>query len=413
MQVVVASPLQPYRGAPSAGGELLRRHVEVLAEDHDVTVLVGDGIWQDFLPQAPLDSRVRIVPLGLQRRRRGRVRRRVDQLFPDTAFSSFWSAVRDEPAALAACRTADIIEMQWFELVQTRRSIRALGIGAPLVGVFHDVVSQRLWRELRHSKTLVGLASRAVRLVKVFVVERLVVRDLAAAVTFSAKDERLLRLASTAPDRISVLPPLLTDGSAGRDVTAAAPGQEVLMVADFSRAENRDGLRWFIDAVWPAVVERAPRAHLTLAGRGLRPGDLSLSAEVEVTGYQESLDRFYARASVAVSPLRRGAGVKLKSIVPMLWGVPVVSTRVGAEGIAADWFAGVHDDAESFAQRVVSVLTDRCAYEAQRCATRLAAREAHGADAHRLAAAQVFERALAVSAANGRRASTERAASGA
>jgi hypothetical protein len=63
--------------------------------------------------------------------------------------------------------------------------------------------------------------------------------------------------------------------------------------------------------------------------------------------------------------MRLGAGVKFKSIVAMLWSLPVVATVVGAEGVAGpDVFLSVNDDGRRLAQSVIDVLKDPAsAYE--------------------------------------------------
>jgi glycosyltransferase involved in cell wall biosynthesis len=57
--------------------------------------------------------------------------------------------------------------------------------------------------------------------------------------------------------------------------------------------------------------------------------------------------------------MRLGAGVKLKSVVAMLWGLPVVATSVAAEGVTGPQvFYSVEDDSTDFAAAVVAVLKD-------------------------------------------------------
>jgi glycosyltransferase involved in cell wall biosynthesis len=83
---------------------------------------------------------------------------------------------------------------------------------------------------------------------------------------------------------------------------------------------------------------------------------------VEVTGHVESLTPFYRRASVAVASMRFGAGVKLKTVMAMLWGVPVLATTVGAEGVEGpDVFFAVEDDATALASAIARALDEPAA----------------------------------------------------
>ena len=74
---------------------------------------------------------------------------------------------------------------------------------------------------------------------------------------------------------------------------------------------------------------------------------------VEFVGQVESLPEFYASVRVVVVPIRYGSGVKLKTVEAVQYGVPTVSTVVGAEGISLDDRGAivVADDPDRFAGR--------------------------------------------------------------
>ena len=80
---------------------------------------------------------------------------------------------------------------------------------------------------------------------------------------------------------------------------------------------------------------------------------------VTVHGYvsDEELIALYSRAACAVVPLRFGAGVKGKVLEAIRYGVPLVTTSIGAEGIPdAFEVMRVADEPEFFAQAVLGEL---------------------------------------------------------
>jgi glycosyltransferase involved in cell wall biosynthesis len=57
---------------------------------------------------------------------------------------------------------------------------------------------------------------------------------------------------------------------------------------------------------------------------------------VEVTGTVKDVRPFYHHADIALAPLRMGGGTRLKILEAMAAGVSVISTAVGAEGLAVE-----------------------------------------------------------------------------
>jgi glycosyltransferase involved in cell wall biosynthesis len=92
----------------------------------------------------------------------------------------------------------------------------------------------------------------------------------------------------------------------------------------------------FARSIWPGIRERFPAWRLTLVGRDPAPAVLALRGErnVEVTGTVDDVRPYYAEALAAIVPLRTGGGTRLKILEAMAAGVPVVSTTLGAEGLA-------------------------------------------------------------------------------
>jgi glycosyltransferase involved in cell wall biosynthesis len=149
-------------------------------------------------------------------------------------------------------------------------------------------------------------------------------------------------------------PPLVADPR------RAAPN--VVWLGDHKYHANVHGLLRFLREGWRPLGERG--LNLQIVGR--QPGDevLELAAGlpgVEVMGFVEDLDALLAKASAAVVPVWKGAGIKMKTLVMMGGGLPVASTSVGMEGIAA--IDGVHarlsDDPAGLAAAVGDLVANR------------------------------------------------------
>ncbi|MBD9369583.1 glycosyltransferase [Xanthomonas sp. XNM01] len=111
---------------------------------------------------------------------------------------------------------------------------------------------------------------------------------------------------------------------------------DVLFVAGFAHPPNVDAAVWLVEEVMPLVWQRLPQVNVSLVGSKPTARVQQLEGvRVEVTGYvsDDELAQRYARARVAVVPLRYGAGVKGKVVEALQNGVPLVTTPTGAQGI--------------------------------------------------------------------------------
>lgn len=140
---------------------------------------------------------------------------------------------------------------------------------------------------------------------------------------------------------------------------------------------NEDAMAWFVREILPRIREEVPDATLSIVGR--RPSQAVLDLEdeapgVTVTGGVPDVRPYLEEASVFVVPLRIGGGTRLKIYEAMAMERPVVSTRVGMEGLPVSHGEElrVADEPDAFATEVVRLLADR--QEARRLGQRGAER---------------------------------------
>jgi glycosyltransferase involved in cell wall biosynthesis len=112
----------------------------------------------------------------------------------------------------------------------------------------------------------------------------------------------------------------------------------VLFVGNYGHRPNLHGLLWFVEKVWPSVVSSHPEAVFEVVGPGLDEGTRRrlAAAGIRVMGRVDDLAAHYQSASVFVNPILSGGGMRGKVLESFSCGLPVVSTRMGMEGVEAD-----------------------------------------------------------------------------
>lgn len=102
-------------------------------------------------------------------------------------------------------------------------------------------------------------------------------------------------------------------------------------VGTFYYGPNRDGVRWFVDRVWPQILEKIPEARLRLAGE--RGDEQNWNQpNIDALGWTADLGNEMSTWSLAIVPLFAGAGTRIKIADAFSRKCPVVSTRLGAHG---------------------------------------------------------------------------------
>lgn len=166
---------------------------------------------------------------------------------------------------------------------------------------------------------------------------------------------------SEAPGRPVFLCETGADEAAYIPEPADAPPR-VGFIGSMNWQPNLDGIRWFIEYVWPLVLKEIPAACLRLAGRGLDEVRTSLPAgrNISFEGEPDDARSFIASNHVMISPLFAGSGLRIKIIGAMSCGRPVVATPVAAEGIVNSEGNAliVAPDAGSFCTALVRFLED-------------------------------------------------------
>jgi glycosyltransferase involved in cell wall biosynthesis len=164
---------------------------------------------------------------------------------------------------------------------------------------------------------------------------------------------------ATEHDRRDSVIPIATDPARQPRLERKAPFR-VTFLGGMHWPPNAEGVSWFVDRIWPRVAAAVPSVVLTLIGKA-GASTFANAPRIEVKGYVDDPRPTLSETAAFIVPLRSGAGMRVKILDAWCWGLPIISTTVGAEGMHA-----VHgenlllaDDEASFAESVISAIQNR------------------------------------------------------
>jgi glycosyltransferase involved in cell wall biosynthesis len=135
----------------------------------------------------------------------------------------------------------------------------------------------------------------------------------------------------------------------------------LLFVGNYEYFPNVDAALILANQILAEVRRKIPNARLQVVGNAPPPDILALASEsIEVTGRVPDIRPYYAQASVFVSPLRIGAGIKNKLLEAMAMRLPIVASPLSIEGIAGkDGEDFLVSEIDTMAETVVKLLQNK------------------------------------------------------
>ena len=309
--------------------------LEELGRRHRITLLCADGF---AAAPAPRKGRLR------------RLRAMADFSHPYSFQPEFQAAVN----AAVASENFDVLLLSGAEMLQyipaKSLSVVADLVDEPVLAVLRNLNAIRGWEKIVMAKHALSL----------LLYQRYWKNRLAAVLVVAPRD------ASTAR---RVLPGVLVREIAnGVDVEYFHPGgmprlpYEIVFSGNMSFPPNIAACLWFADHVFPRIRRALPAAHWTIVGSQPHACIQQLASRpgISVTGWVPDIRPYLEQASVCVSPLISGGGIKNKILEAWAMQKAVVSTPLGCAGIETRDGNNIliADDASTFADKTLTLLHD-------------------------------------------------------
>jgi len=142
--------------------------------------------------------------------------------------------------------------------------------------------------------------------------------------------------------------------------------KDMMFLGGFQHPPNIDAAEYLVKEIFPKIKEKINDIKLFIVGSNPPEQIKNLaSTDVLVTGYVKDIRPYFQNCRIMVSPLRFGAGVKGKITQSLSFGLPVITTSIGAESINLKDGKNcmIADDKTLFAEKAVKLYSDKKLWE--------------------------------------------------
>jgi polysaccharide biosynthesis protein PslH len=369
---------------PREGHQLRAWHVlKALASRHEVTLLSflrKDDALDEAGPLRDVLARLETFPIASEHSHAsmaGALLRGTSTRTPFLVAKYDSAALRRRLAELA--RDADLVH---FDMLPLMAHVDCVPAGVPVTFNAHNVEHHLLAKRAQIEPRLAARVFLASQVSRLQAFERRACQRADAILACSEPDAHALRELAPGCDVSVIANGVDLDGN--RPAPAAPDPDRLVFVGQMGWFPNRDGVDWFLQAVFPRILAARPQAQFVLVGKadGYEV-PATVAGNVRLAGFVDDLRPDVHAAAVYVVPLRAGSGTRLKVLEAMALGKAIVTTTVGSEGIELEHgeSALFADDAEEFARATLALMDSPERVASMGVAARRLAEASYGWDA--------------------------------
>jgi glycosyltransferase involved in cell wall biosynthesis len=352
MKILVMTPYAPY--PPNSGGRIrILDELRFLSQRHEITLVSFYQLEHEYHVRAALDEfceRVFYFP---------RPERLLDsdkQSFQSIHDLFGWHTTPEMAAVLLALQSEafDLVILHHIFMAQYKSFF-----DAPAVLVEHNIESNIFEQHARLVPAGEERAFRRARQILLRQYETAMWPDFGLRVVTSEHDgQEMARRCRTGHTLV------VENGINTLEFAPVEPSptRTVLFMGSLDFYPNIDALLYLRQSILPRLWERDSKVTLVIAGR--RPPrlvqELALEPRIQVIADPPEMRPIVAQAAMTVAPMRIGSGSRIKILQSLAYGLPVVTTARGCEGLHVkdEHEVLIRDTPDEFAQAILRVLDE-------------------------------------------------------
>lgn len=225
----------------------------------------------------------------------------------------------------------DVIIIEWTEAGLLLSYIKRFFPNSKVIMIEEDVAFLGMKRKVEYSKNIVQKLIKKIKYKRLKKLELSFLQKVELVATNNGKDFNLLVDNGINRDKLFILSPYFDNYI---DIPYKRENNNIVFFGAMSRKENYLSAIWFINNVFPYLEDK--NVNFIIIGGNPNPELLKYQSDrIKVLGFVEDVSYYLSSAMCLVAPLVLGAGIKIKILEALSAGIPVLTNKIGIEGISA------------------------------------------------------------------------------
>ncbi|WP_342757080.1 glycosyltransferase [Kineothrix sedimenti] len=228
------------------------------------------------------------------------------------------------------CHHPDIVIMHWTQAALMSPIISKMFPTASRIIIEVDVAYLGYKRQYLNITSKIQKKLWKKKYIKLKYSELLSVKNSSLSIVLNEKDAEILKKDGIQQDKLFVSIPFYHNYS---NYQRKNPNSNILYFGYMGREENHLSALWFIKNVMPLLEDEI---QFTIIGTEPKEELLKFQNDrIHVMGYVKDIVPYFQEGLCMVAPLVLGAGIKIKILEGLSFGIPVLTNSIGIEGIPA------------------------------------------------------------------------------
>lgn len=360
-QILYISRCIPYDSIGHAGGKTLNYYIKRMAESGADITIVSTSEENEFKKNdcASFGIKVhRIVPNITA------IALLIDKIYKLNIWGatcgihrySYIKAIKEELFSMSIeGYTPDIIVLEWTQSLFLLDVVKIFFPNAKYIASEHDIYFQGLCRKVENEHNQIKRIYRRIKYQNTRKKELLLLNACDTIFVQNHKDEEILLKNGIATKCVTISP--YYDHY---KINYNSRTKKMMIYGAMGREENYKSAIWFIKEVLPLIKEYDYKLYIV----GSKPPRELInysSDNIIITGFVNDVESYMENCSVGIVPLTLGAGIKVKVLEFAAAGIPVLTNKVGIEGINLNknefFFC---ETASDYANVLINVFNEKC-----------------------------------------------------